>query len=252
MKEKYDIIGDIHGCFFELTELLKKLGYFYKDGIYKNNLGRKLISIGDLTDRGPENLKVIRLIINMVDKGEALYVYGNHCKKFYRYLTGHNVKVRYGFENTVREYKSLPIEERENFKNMFINFYENQLYFRELDGGKLVITHGGIKEYMIGMGNQNKMVQSFCLYGATTGEFKSDGRPIRYDWARDYKGKPFIVYGHTPVDKATIRNNTIDIDQGCVFGGKLTALRYPEMEIVQVDSTMSYVEDRIDKSFFDL
>lgn len=56
--------------------------------------------------------------------------------------------------------------------------------------------------------------------------------PVRYNWAADYRGKALVVYGHTPVPEALWLNNTVNIDTGCVFGGHLTALRYPEREAV--------------------
>lgn len=241
----YDIIGDIHGCLNEFLEMLFKLKYTLKNGVYSHSQNRKLVSLGDLNDRGPDSLKVIEIIINMSNSGNALYVYGNHCNKFYRYLKGNKVKVMHGLETTANEYNSLTENEKELFKAKYFDFYNNQKYYRILDNGKLVVSHAGIKESMIGISNENKRLISFCLYGDTTGKFRSDGRPIRRNWAQEYRGKQVIVYGHTPVKEAVFFNNTIDIDQGCVFGGKLTALRYPEFEIVQVNSSMPYIEGRI-------
>jgi protein phosphatase len=91
-------------------------------------------------------------------------------------------------------------------------------------------------------GRGSGAVRSFCLYGETTGEIDEFGLPVRHNWAMEYRGKAKVVYGHTPVPEAEWLNNTIDIDTGCVFGGKLTALRYPEEELVQVPAAKVYCE----------
>ena len=109
-----------------------------------------------------------------------------------------------------------------------------------LDNGKLAVAHAGIKEEMQGRGSG--AVRSFCLYGETTGEIDEFGLPVRYNWASEYRGKAKVVFGHTPVPKAEWLNKTIDIDTGCVFGGELTALRYPEEELVSVKAKEVYCE----------
>jgi polynucleotide kinase-phosphatase len=91
-------------------------------------------------------------------------------------------------------------------------------------------------------GRASRAVRAFALYGDTTGETDEYGLPVRYPWAEDYRGKATVVYGHTPVPEATWLNSTICIDTGCVFGGKLTALRYPERELVSVPAGRVYYE----------
>lgn len=245
IKEKgpFDIIGDIHGCYEELIQLLTQLGYREAGSVYIHPQGRKIVSIGDLNDRGPYNLKTICFIMNMVEKGLGLYVYGNHCNKFYRFLLGRKVQISHGLENTVEEYEKLKKEEQEAFKKKYIKFYEQQSYYWVLDEGKLVVAHAGIKESLIG--REDVRVEKFCLYGDITGERDEEGHPVRKDWAKEYRGSAVVVYGHTPVNEPVWINNTIDIDLGCVFGGKLAALRYPEKEIVAVDSKQPKDEARL-------
>ena len=108
------------------------------------------------------------------------------------------------------------------------------------DNGDLVVAHAGLKEAM--QGRASGAVRSFCLYGETTGETDEWGLPERLDWARDYKGRAAVVYGHTPVPRATWLNNTLNLDTGCVFGGALTAMRWPEREIVSVPARREYAE----------
>lgn len=242
---KFDIIGDVHGCIDELKELLDKLGYFEKNGAFKNEDGRKAVFLGDLNDRGKSSISVIKTVISMYNADSCLYVYGNHCVKLYKYLTGRKVKVINGLETTVKEYELFNENEKLNFKTEYFDFFKKQHYYRILDNGKLVVSHAGIAAELIGKSEDSRKLQSFCIYGAVTGKTDDRGFPVRYDWAKDYKGSALNVYGHSPVEKPVFRNNTIDIDQGCVFGGYLTALRYPELDIVQVESSYPFVPDRI-------
>lgn len=234
----FDIIGDVHGCFLELLDLLARLGYVRAGGGMSHPEGRRVVFIGDLTDRGPHSVSTVMLVDAMVRAGDALYVPGNHCRKLYRYLAGRDVSVEHGLETTVRELDALPGRERRAVSRTFRRLYEEAPPYMILDDGRLVAVHAGIREDMIG--RLSKSIERFCLYGDVTGERTPEGFPVRRDWARDYRGEALVVYGHTPVRDAVFRYNTINIDQGCVFGGRLTALRYPEMEIVQVPARAAY------------
>lgn len=238
----YDVIGDVHGCYKELTELIDSLGYTLKDGVYFHKDDRKLVFLGDITDRGPNSVGVIELVYRNVKAKKALYTPGNHCNKLYRYLLGHNVKIIHGLETTVAELNDLSEKQKRIVISHFKELYETAPMYLVLDNGKLVVAHAGIKEKYIGF--YGKCVRQFVLYGDITGEKNPDGTPVRLDWAKDYKGKPIVVYGHTPVKEPRFLNNTVNIDTGCVFGGRLSALRYPEMEIYDVTSSMPYDESR--------
>jgi len=237
-----DIIGDIHGCFQELHELTTKLGYEWDGAIPIHPKKRKLAFVGDLTDRGPQSLKVIETVFTLIEKDLAYYVPGNHCNKLYRYFLGNKVQVTHGLETTVAEYKELERSEQQRIRRSFIKLYENAPLYGVLDGGKLVIAHAGISEDLIG--KQNSRVKTFVLYGDITGERHPDGSPVRRDWAQDYKGDAIIVYGHTPVNEVRHIGNTYNIDTGAVFGGKLSALRYPECKVVSVPSSMPYIPEK--------
>lgn len=239
---RIDIIGDIHGCFHEFQQLTKKLEYDWETGI-PIHPNRQLAFVGDLTDRGPESLKVIEIVWELVlNKKMAYYSPGNHCNKLYRYFLGNKVQVTHGLETTVEEYESLGNNEQNKIRSKFIDLYEQSPLYQFLHNGNLVIAHAGIRADYIG--KENSKVKTFVLYGDISGEKHPDGSPVRRDWAKKYSGKPTIVYGHTPVKEPRILNNTYNIDTGAVFGGKLTALRYPEMEIVSVPSTMPYVAEK--------
>lgn len=240
----FDIIGDVHGCRPELEGLLAKLGYVRAgdpgsdEAPWSHPDGRQAVFLGDITDRGPDSVGVIRVVTAMVGRGAALYVPGNHCRKQYRYLTGHQVMLQHGIETTVAEYDRLPPAEREAVTEAFRTMYEGASVHLVLDYGRLVVAHAGLREEMIGQ--TSKRVTRFCLFGDTTGEQTPDGLPVRRDWAREYEGDALVVYGHTPVEEAVFRHNTVNIDQGCVFGGRLTALRYPERQLVHVAAQEVY------------
>lgn len=240
---KYDVIGDIHGCYGELLQLLEQLGYSKnQQGNYHHPESRKLAFLGDLTDRGPNSLKVIELVYKLVQQGIALYSPGNHCDKLYRYFLGRDVQVRHGLETTVAEYENLSPDLQKELSTKFMKLFEEAPLYLELDEGRLVVAHAGIREDLIG--HTHKRVRTFVLYGDVTGERHENGMPIRRDWAKKYAGDPIVVYGHTPVKKPREIGNTINIDTGCVFGGELTAFQYPEGTTVSVPSTMPYVEEK--------
>ncbi len=239
---KIDIIGDIHGCFSEFEQLTLKLGYNWQTGIPVHPEGRKLGFVGDLTDRGPESLKVIEIVYELVQKDLAYYVPGNHCNKLYRFFLGNKVQISHGLETTVAEFKALNKKDQQKIRHIFMQLYENAPLYLMLDDKQLIIAHAGISEELIG--KQNSRVKTFVLYGDITGEKHPDGSPVRKDWALDYKGKPLIVYGHTPVKEVRKAGNTYNIDTGAVFGGMLSSLRYPELKIVSVPSSMPYVAEK--------
>lgn len=240
----FDIIGDIHGCADELEALLSKLGYHVEmrnsDSALQYKItppkGRRAIFLGDLVDRGPRVPDVLRLVKSMVDDGSALCILGNHEAKLVRALNGRNVTVSHGLAESLDQLKQEPeafVEEMRQFMDKLISHYV-------LDGGDLVVAHAGIREEM--QGRSSGAVRAFCLYGETTGETDEFGLPVRFNWASEYRGRARIIYGHTPMSHTEWLNNTICIDTGCVFGGKLTALRYPEMGLVEIPANKAYAE----------
>ncbi|KAA2240370.1 polynucleotide kinase-phosphatase [Chitinophaga agrisoli] len=230
----FDLIGDVHGCYDELVSLLQTLEYENTDDVWQHPAGRKAVFVGDLVDRGPKTPAVLQLVMNMVKAGTAFCVPGNHDIKLLKWLNGKNVQLTHGLEESITQLMEHPAAFREEIK-IFLDGLISHYVF---DGGKLVVAHAGLREEMQGRGSAR--VREFCLYGETTGETDEFGLPVRYNWASEYKGSAMVVYGHTPVPEAQWLNRTIDIDTGCVFGGKLTALRYPEKELVSVPALHTY------------
>jgi protein phosphatase len=244
----FDIIGDVHGCGAELETLLATLGYepaelaeddpVWGRRFYRHPGGRKAIFLGDLVDRGPRIVETLRLVRNMVTAGAALCVPGNHDVKFMRKLAGKDVQITHGLADSLAQLTALPDDVRERFSKAALEFLDGLVSHYVLDGGKLVVAHAGMREEMQGRGSGK--VREFALYGETTGETDEFGLPVRYNWAAEYRGAATVVYGHTPVPEPEWLNRTVNIDTGCVFGGRLTALRYPEKEFVSVAAARTY------------
>lgn len=237
----FDIIGDIHGCCDELETLLGLLGYSHTGpaGAWSHPEGRRMIFVGDLVDRGPRIPETVRLVMDSVRAGIALCVPGNHDVKFMRAIRGKNVQITHGLADSLSQIQAYE-EHYRGFSRVAADFIDGLVSHYVLDDGKLVVAHAGMKEGMQGRGSAR--VRDFALYGETTGETDEFGLPVRFNWASEYRGQAIVVYGHTPVPEPEWLNRTVNIDTGCVFGGKLTALRYPEKEFVSVPAARTYCE----------
>jgi protein phosphatase len=236
----FDVIGDVHGCYDELTDLLEKLGYAVdRDNfIATPPLGRRAIFLGDLVDRGPKNVETLRLVMGLTDRGEALCVPGNHDVKLLKYLQNKKVKLTPSLTKTVEALNA----ETPNFIAAVKRFLDSLVSHYVLDSGRLVVAHAGLEEKY--QGRSSSRVRDFCLYGETNGELDEYGYHKRLPWADDYRGRALVVYGHTAMVEPLVVNNVICVDTGCAFGGSLTAFRYPEREFVKVKAKKVYYASR--------
>ena len=224
----FDIIGDVHGCHAELLELLGELGYDMSAEPITHPGGRKAVFLGDLVDRGPAVTEVLDVAMSMVAAGTALCILGNHENKLRRALAGRNAQVSHGLAESLEQLEARGPE----FSEQVAGFIDSLVSHYVLDGGRLVVAHAGLPERY--HGRSSSRVRTLALYGDTDGETDEFGLPVRYEWASDYRGDAAVVYGHTPVPTPGWINNTICLDTGAVFGGELTALRWPERELVSV------------------
>ncbi|QVK18280.1 polynucleotide kinase-phosphatase [Mycoplasmatota bacterium] len=245
-KGPFDIIGDVHGCYDELIELLTRLNYKVETD-YTKKYGvkitapenRRLIFLGDLNDRGPKSVETFKLVMTCVEEKIAFFIPGNHEIKLLRKLSGKNVSINHGLDSTLKQLK----KETDEFKEKLQIFIDQSVSHYVLDDGKLVVAHAGLPEHY--HGRTSGRVRSFSIFGDVTGEKDEEGLPIRNDWTSDYRGDAVVVYGHVPQKKVYQSNNTFCIDTGCVFGGELTALRYPELECVSVLANDIYCDDNV-------
>ncbi len=241
----FDLIGDVHGCFDELVFLLERLGY----GIEGDETagfavtapkGRRVIFLGDLVDRGPGVVGTLRLALDMFDAGSALILPGNHEEKLVRALRGAGVRIAHGLGRSLEQLEGDP-----QVAARLVELHPKLADHLLLDGGQLVAAHAGLEESL--HGRESRRVRGLALFGPTTGETDDAGHPIRLDWGRSYRGAAHVVYGHTPVKEARWVNRTINVDTGCVFGGSLTALRWPEKELVAVPARRAYWPPDLDE-----
>ncbi|MET8776510.1 polynucleotide kinase-phosphatase [Nocardia sp. NPDC004654] len=238
----FDVIGDVHGCRAELETLLGELGYALERDEAgravgaRHTRGRTAVFVGDLVDRGPDTPGVLRLVMGMVAAGTALCVTGNHEHKLVRALDGKKVRIAHGLAESLSQLEA----EDEDFRKATLDFCRGLISHYVLDGGNLVVAHAGLKEEY--HGRASGRVRAFAMYGESTGETDEYGLPVRYPWASDYRGRATVLYGHTPVTELRWVNNTLCLDTGVVFGGRLTALRYPEREPVSVPAEQVWYE----------
>lgn len=245
----FDVIGDVHGCYDEMIDLLRELGHGVTqvpgapEGHVELELAtdaegraRRLFFVGDLVDRGPKTPAVLRFAMEQIAAGRALSVPGNHDVKLMRALKGRKVQRTHGLAESLEQLESEP----EAFAEAARDFIDGLVSHLVVDDGRLVVAHAGIKEEM--QGRSSGRARDFCLYGETTGEVDDFGLPVRHDWAAEYRGRAAVVYGHTPTPRPEWVNGTLCIDTGCVFGGELTALRWPERELVAVPARSTYYE----------
>ncbi|WP_419922843.1 polynucleotide kinase-phosphatase [Candidatus Poriferisodalis sp.] len=232
----FDIIGDVHGCHVELLALLEQLGYDTTADPIVHPDGRRVVFLGDLVDRGPGVAEVLDVAMSMVDAGSALCILGNHENKLSRALAGRDVKVTHGLGESLEQLERRSPE----FRERVTGFIDGLISHYVFDGGRLVVAHAGLPQRY--HGRSSGRVRNIALYGDTDGETDEYGLPVRYQWAQDYRGTAAVVYGHTPVPDPEWVNNTICLDTGAVFGGELTAMRWPERQMVSVQAEREYYE----------
>ena len=236
----FDILGDLHGCAGETRRLLTRLGY-RRDSArrpFGHLDGRRAVLLGDLVDRGPGIVETARIAMRMVESGSALCVAGNHDLDLANLLQGGGGAPSPGTARSLRQIEALGAADRRRFVDRFCRFVAALPDHLLLDGGRLVVAHAGLRRDLAG--RQSGETRRFAVYGETTGEVDRYGLPVRIKWAAAYRGRALVVYGHTPVREPEWLNNTVNIDTGCVYGGRLSALRYPEKEIVSVPARRAY------------
>jgi len=236
----FDIIGDVHGCALELVHLLRRLGYRRRSSRapFEHPAGRRAVFVGDLLDRGPRIVEAARIAMRMVDSGSAFCVPGNHEMSFLDQVEQGDAEASPGTLKTIRQLEALPGAARRRFLSQLRGFLMALPPHLLLDGGRLAVAHAGLTTRHFG--RTSPEARRFAIFGETTGDRDRFGLPVRVKWAAGYRGRALVVYGHTPVREPEWIHNTVNIDTGCVYGGRLTALRYPEMFTVGVRALRGY------------
>lgn len=240
----FDVIGDIHGCFDEMMALIHKLGYEKQDELYIHPQGRRLISAGDIMSRGPKSIDTMLFWLRQIEAGVSFMIDSNHGWKIARWLQGQKVTLQHGDEFVAQEFeqyeKDHGKEAAEALKKRFADMLlaaPSHYILTQNNVRKAAVTHAGILDRYIG--KESKRIRDFCRYGDVQG-MDEQGKPVRGDWFMDHKTSELIIWGHEPKLKPFKANRTINIDQGVVFGGQLTAFRYPEESFTAVDAQHNY------------
>lgn len=244
----FDLIGDVHGCCNELESLLSLLGYRHENigtnpgFTWRHPDGRTAVFVGDVLDRGPRILDTYRLVHSMIVAKTGLAVQGNHELKVYRHFKSAKPEPRPSILQTLREIEQEDLPTQKETIRGLMEFIEGLPHHLVLDGGRLVAAHAGLREDL--QGRDSALVRNQALFGDANARFDEETEATRMEWVHQYRGRALVVYGHTPVAESAILNRTINIDTGCVFGGRLTALRYPEMDTRFVEAQKAYAIQR--------
>jgi protein phosphatase len=224
----FDIIGDVHACLDELQDLFVALEYERDERRgWVSPDGRLPVFVGDFVDRGPDNAGTLQLAMRMIEAGRALAVPGNHDMQLERYLSYGDAPLVYGLKETVEELNQHSAGFRADVRD-FLRSLPSHLV---LDRGRLVVAHTGLAaEHHLA---DTELTKRLAVFSVAEGEMDPHDPEKRHPWVATHKGPP-VVYGHTPVLYPEWRNDSIDIDTGCVFGWRLTALQWPERRLVQV------------------
>ncbi|WP_018024521.1 metallophosphoesterase [Corynebacterium ulceribovis] len=243
----FDIIGDVHGCLDELLELLARLGYDVTFGPCDSAAdsasvpisavappGRQAVFLGDLVDRGPDPVGVVRLVMGMCAAGSARMVIGNHDDKLRRFLHGNDVKLSGSFGVTAPLFAATPRRFQEQVRDWL-----DGLPYEILLVDDVAVVHASRPDFFSKL--KPKKQRSLALFGVVdSSQVTETGYPVRLDWAQEYSGHPLVVHGHTPVAAPRHVNGVICVDTACCFGGELTAFRWPEWDVVSVPARQAY------------
>ena len=139
-----DVIGDLHGSVPTLRRLCIQLGY---DNEYRHSEGRKLAFVGDLSDRGLDNVGAFRLVIDLVETGRAWNVLGNHDNGMLQHMIGEYTEIEGSLKETVELIDAEP--DAQKLKSRLVAFLAATHLLLHLDGGRLILAHAGVQEAML-------------------------------------------------------------------------------------------------------
>lgn len=257
----WDVVGDVHGCFDELWDLLGALGYARimrleaTDGLWmklEHPEGRKLAFVGDYTDRGPGSTGVLQLVRVLTLDGH-LAARGNHDDKLARALTkeplttkGTPMRLSHGLRRTMQEMKLLTLKERGMLTEWLVALpHLLELKVEEpANFPRIIVSHAGVPFELVDKELDGKG-KAHSIYGEVLGKDPVDGWPIRgHGWRASWteENNALCIFGHTKVPEPERMHYTVNIDTGCVFGGALTAMRFPSLETVRIPAVKAYYD----------
>ena len=241
------VISDIHGCYEEYIKLLDEIHFSDDDILYV---------LGDVVDRGPEPVKVL---LDMMARPNVIPILGNHeymaletLKQLAVEITEENAEQHLNYcmmrgymnwmENgggtTAAGFRKLDADMKEAVLDYLEEFAAYEV--AEAGGEIYVLVHAGIEGFRPGKPLDTYDFSDFIFYGP--------------DYSQRYflEGVTMVV-GHTPVMnfyedgrcEVYSRNGILCIDGGCVFGGRLFALRLEDKKVFAVSSGAERIDETL-------
>ena len=220
-KKRTLLVGDVHGCFRELTELLEKVDF--------DPSGDRLIFLGDIINRGPHSGKVLELVHSI----PCEVVLGNHELGLTKYVQDKSPP-NPDFEEV--------LQQMEDKRDDYLAWMENLPTFIETPA--FLAVHAGLIPNLSPQKHPPEIITRLRTWG---GDFHDLDNPAHPPWYELYTGKKLVVYGHWALKGLTVRENTIGLDSGCVWGGALSALELPGRKITQVKAHAVYADPSVKK-----
>jgi len=217
MNGRLIVVGDIHGCHQEFSDMIGRLTLEKAD---------RLVLLGDLVNRGPNSAKVIDLAL----ENRAISLLGNHERRLLKYRrTVDKSVLKDGDLDTVA---LLQDEHWAYLETMALWLEEPEL--------NTVLVHGGFLPSEPWQKQTADIVTRIQVVDADGRPAKRADAPDAPAWADLWVGPPFVVYGHTPRSEVYKRKWSLGIDTACVQGGYLTAYELTEKRFFQVKARQRY------------
>ncbi|HEV7903567.1 MAG TPA: metallophosphoesterase [Pyrinomonadaceae bacterium] len=206
------VVGDIHGCFDELTELLEKAALDDAD---------RVVSVGDLVTKGEKSREVLDLFMSDARFSAVL---GNHDLALLRYWRGES--------NTLKAAQRKTAAELEDDRERYFNYLASLPLL--IDLGTHLVVHAGVRPGVPFDVQSPDDLTALRTLGAD--RTSRDGTP----WYEVYRGEKIVLFGHWPASAPRRAPCAIGLDTGCVYGYDLTAYVIETGEFVSVKARRAY------------
>ena len=224
------VVGDLHGCLKQFISLIAEI-----ESRTDNPSNYVIVLTGDICDRGPQSALLLSTVMMLCAQHKNFrMVLGNHDSKLLRKLMGKDVKLSNGLDRTWADVTANATADdlvsiRRFFENtpLTINVHTPK--------GECVIAHAAFSPEFAGHGGAwtKAMSVQYSIFGPTDGVLEN-GFPNRIPWEDTYDDKRYAFYGHRMVGNLPkFTKNTCGVDTGCWETGILTAVSYPELEVIQ-------------------
>jgi hypothetical protein len=208
------VVGDIHGCYDELMELLAKVNF---------GPGDRVVAVGDLITKGPRNREVLELFMS---DARFSTVIGNHDLALRRKWNGEKIKLKEAQKATHKELKP---------NKLTYAAFLNRVPFT-IDLNTHLVVHAGLRP---NVEMYSQTTEDMTLLRTLGKDRESHGGTPWYDV---YEGDKVVLFGHWPAPEPRMGKKAIGLDTGCVYGYNLTAYIIETGEFVSVAAKRAYDE----------